>query len=157
SSRRGGPIHQSLTRDYLAHRKSIPVPKLRRSSASSIKIIGAREHNLKNIDVDLPLGVFTCVTGVSGSGTSTLVHDVLYRKLLVDKGQSNGNDVGECKSVIGAHCIRDVMMVDQSPLARTPRSTPILYLGLFDRVRELFAGQPEAMAQGFAPGAFSFN
>jgi excinuclease ABC subunit A len=155
--RREGAPAPSLTRDYLTHRKSIAVPKLRRSSTSSIKITGAREHNLKNIDVDLPLGVFTCVTGVSGSGKSTLVHDVLYRNLLAAKGQSNGNDVGKCKSVIGAYRIRDVMMVDQSPLARTPRSTPILYLGLFDRVRELFAAQPEAMAQGLAAGAFSFN
>jgi len=124
---------------------------------SSIKITGAREHNLKKIDVDLPLGVFTCVTGVSGSGKSTLIHDVLYRNLLVGKGQRNGEEVGACKTITGAHGINEVMLVDQSPLARTPRSTPILYLGLFDRVRELFAAQPEAMAQGLAAGAFSFN
>ncbi len=148
---------RSLTRDYLTYRKSIPVPKSQRRSTSSIKIIGAREHNLKKIDVDVPLGVFTCVTGVSGSGKSTLIHDVLYRNLLVAKGQRNGDEVGACKTVTGAHRIRDVVMVDQSPLARTPRSTPILYLGLFDRVRELFAAQPEAMAQGLTAGAFSFN
>ena len=148
---------QSLTRDYLTNCKSIPIPKSRRKSKSAIKITGARQHNLKNIDVDLPLGVFTCVTGVSGSGKSTLIHDVLYRNLLVAKGQRNGEEVGACKTITGAHRIRDVMMVDQSPLARTPRSTPILYLGLFDRVRELFAAQPEAMAQGLAAGAFSFN
>src|SRR5437660_7615830 len=125
----------------------IPVPKKRRKSTSSIKITGAREHNLKNIDLDLPLGVFTCVTGVSGSGKSTLIHNVLYRNLIAAKGQSSDQEGGACKSVSGAHRIRDVVMVDQSPLARTPRSTPILYLGLYDRVRELFAGQPEALAQ----------
>jgi excinuclease ABC subunit A len=148
---------QSLTRDYLSGRKSIPIPKSRRKSASSIKIVGARQHNLKNIDVDLPLGVFACVTGVSGSGKSTLIHDVLYRNLLRAKGQSSDQEPGKCKSVIGAHRIGNVVMIDQTPLARSPRSTPILYLGLFDRVRELFAAQPDAMAQGLTAGAFSFN
>src|SRR5207302_1580332 len=159
--------NKSLTADYLGGRKTIPLPKSRRRSTSSIKITGAREHNLKNIDVDLPLGVFACVTGVSGSGKSTLIHDVLYRNLLIAKGQSSDHQpwqsygsagqAGACKSVSGVHRVRDVVMVDQSPLARTPRSTPILYLGLFDRVRELFAAQPEAMAQGLTAGAFSFN
>jgi excinuclease ABC subunit A len=148
---------QSLTRDYLSGCKSIPVPKTRRRSIASIKINGARQHNLKNVDVDLPLGVFTCVTGVSGSGKSTLIHDVLYRNLLVAKGQSSDQETGACKSVTGAHRIAEVVMVDQSLLARTPRSTPILYLGLYDRVRELFAAQPEAMAQGLTASAFSFN
>jgi excinuclease ABC subunit A len=147
----------SLTGDYLSGRKSIPVSKKRRRSTSSIKITGAREHNLKNIDVDLPLGVFTCVTGVSGSGKSTLIHDVLYRNLLIAKGQATDQEAGACKSVSGAHRIGEVVMVDQSPLARTPRSTPILYLGLYDRVRELFAAQPEAMSQGLTASAFSFN
>jgi len=149
--------NKSLTADYLSGRKSIPVPKSRRKANGSIKIIGAREHNLKNVDVDLPLGVFTCVTGVSGSGKSTLIHDVLYRNLLAAKGQSTDQEVGACKSISGAHRISEVVMVDQSPLARTPRSTPILYLGLYDRVRELFAGQPEALAQGLTASAFSFN
>jgi excinuclease ABC subunit A len=147
----------SLTRDYLAGEKSIRIPKSRRKSASSIKIIGARQHNLKNIDVDLPLGVFTCVTGVSGSGKSTLIHDVLYRNLLVAKGQASDQEPGACKSVTGAHRVRDVVMVGQAPLVRTPRSTPLLYVGLYDRVRELFAAQPEAMAQGLTASAFSFN
>src|SRR5439155_10376400 len=128
---------QSLTRDYLNGKRSIPIPKSRRRSTSSIKIRGARQHNLKNIDVDLPLGVFTCVSGVSGSGKSTLIYDVLYRNLLCAKGQSSDQEPGACKSVIGAHRINEVVMVDQAPLARTPRSTPILYLGLYDRVREL--------------------
>jgi excinuclease ABC subunit A len=148
---------QSLTRDYLTRRKSIPLPKSRRKWTSSIKILGARQHNLKNIDVELPLGVFMCVTGISGSGKSTLVHDVLYRNLLRGKGQSSDQEPGACKSITGTHRIADVVMVDQSPLARTPRSTPILYLGLFDQVRELFAAQPEAMAQGLTASAFSFN
>lgn len=146
-----------LTRDYLTGRKSIPMPKSRRRWTSSIKIAGARQHNLKNIDVDLPLRAFTCVTGVSGSGKSTLIHDVLFRNLLVAKGQRNGEEVGACKTITGGHRINDVVMVDQSPLARTPRSTPVLYLGLFERIRELFAAQPEAMAQGLTAGAFSFN
>jgi excinuclease ABC subunit A len=149
--------HPSLTRGYLTGEKSIPIPKSRRSSTSSIKIVGAREHNLKDIDVDLPLGVFACVTGVSGSGKSTLVHDVLYRNLLRAKAQTTDQEPGACKSVIGAHRVREVVMVDQVRLARTPRSTAILYLGLFDRVRELFAAQPEAMAQGLTASAFSFN
>jgi len=150
-------LRKSLTADYLSGRKTIPVPKSRRKSTSSIKIAGAREHNLKNLDVDLPLGVFSCVTGVSGSGKSTLIHDVLYRNLLVAKGQSTDQEAGACKSVSGAHRINEVVMVDQSPLARTPRSTPILYLGLYDRVRELFAAQPKAMSQGLTASAFSFN
>src|SRR6266853_4066226 len=154
---REGAPSPSLTRDYLTGTKSIPIPKSRRRCSSSVKITGAREHNLKNIDVALPLGVFTCVTGVSGSGKSTLVHDVLYRNLLRAKGQSSDQEPGICKSVTGADRIGDVVMVDQAPLARTPRSTPILYLGLFDRVRELFAAQLEAMAQGLTASAFSFN
>src|SRR5438046_3650584 len=150
-------LHPSLTCGYLTGEKSIPIPKSRRSSTSSIKIVGARQHNLKDIDVDLQLGVFACVTGVSGSGKSTLIHDVLYRNLLIAKGQAADQEAGACKSVSGAHRIGEVAMVDQSPLARTPRSTPILYLGLYDRVRELFAAQPEAMSQGLTASAFSFN
>jgi excinuclease ABC subunit A len=147
----------SLTADYLSARKKIPVPKSRRKSIASIKINGASQHNLKNINVDLPLGVFACVTGVSGSGKSTLIYDVLYRNLLRAKGDSSDQEPGACKSVTGAHRIGEIVMVDQAPLARTPRSTPILYLGLYDRVRELFAVQPEAMAQGLTASAFSFN
>ena len=149
--------NKSLTADYLSGRKLIPVPKSRRKASGTIKITGARAHNLKNVDLDLPLGVFTCVTGVSGSGKSTLIHDVLYRNLLAAKGQSTDQEAGACKSISGAHRINEIVMVDQSPLARTPRSTPILYLGLYDRVRELFAGQPDALAQGLTASAFSFN
>src|SRR5947199_2502738 len=157
SDRRWGAPAASLTRDYLIGRKSIPIPKSRRTWTSSIKIVGARQHNLKSIEVELPLGVFTCVTGVSGSGKSTLIYDVLYRNLLRIKGQSSDQEPGACKSITGAHRIGEMVMVDQSPLARTPRSTPILYLGLFDRLRELFAAQPAALAQGLTASAFSFN
>src|SRR5437762_3749818 len=157
SDRRWGAPAPSLTRDYLTGNKSIALPKSRRTWTSSIKIVGARQHNLKSIEVELPLGVFTCVTGVSGSGKSTLIHDVLYRNLLRIKGQSSDQEPGACKSITGAHRIGEVVMVDQSPLARTPRSTPILYLGLFDRLRALFAAQPAALAQGFPASAFSFN
>ena len=97
------------------------------------------------------------MTGVSGSGKSTLVHEILYRNLVRAKGQSLDQEPGACKSVTGAHRIDEVVMVDQSPLARTPRSTPVLYLGLYDRVRELFAAQTEAMSQGLTASAFSFN
>src|SRR4051812_23359203 len=151
------PDGRSLTREYLTGTKSIPVPKKRRKSSSTIRIAGAREHNLKSVDVDIPLGVFTCVTGVSGSGKSTLIHDVLYGHLLRAKGESSDQEPGACRSVTGAHRVGEVIMVDQSPLARTPRSTPILYLGLYDRIRELFAAQPESMSQGLTASAFSFN
>jgi excinuclease ABC subunit A len=156
-SRAERPIHLSLTADYLSGRQRIPIPKSRRKSSSSIKIAGAREHNLKDVDVEIPLGVFNCVTGVSGSGKSTLIHDVLFRHLARAKGQSNDQEAGACKSVTGAHRVGEVVMVDQAQLARTPRSTPILYLGLYDRVREMFAAQTEAMAQGLTASAFSFN
>ena len=148
---------RSLTRAYLTGEKRIPIPKSRRKYTSVIKITGARANNLKNVSVDIPLGLFTCVTGVSGSGKSTLVHDVLYRHLARAKGQPTEQEPGACRSVSGAHRIDDLVMVDQSQLARTPRSTPILYLGLYDRVRELFAALPEAMAQGLTASAFSFN
>src|SRR6184192_3233560 len=157
SLRRDTRATQSLTRDYLTHRKSIPVPKPRRKFSSVIKIAGATEHNLKNVDVEIPLGVFTAITGVSGSGKSTLIQDVLYRNLLRAKGQASEHEPGACRTVTGAHRFDEIVMVDQSPLARTPRSTPILYLGLYDRVRELFAALPEAQAQGLTASAFSFN
>jgi excinuclease ABC subunit A len=150
-------LQESLTQDYLSGAKRISIPKSRRKSSSSIRITGAKEHNLKNLDVEIPLGIFNCVTGVSGSGKSTLIHDVLYRHLMLAKGQSNDQEPGACKSVTGAHRVGEVVMVDQTQLARTPRSTPILYLGLYDRVREMFAAQTEAMAQGLTASAFSFN
>ncbi|HSU85877.1 MAG TPA: excinuclease ABC subunit A, partial [Chthoniobacterales bacterium] len=153
---RGACAPESLTRDYLTGKKTIPIPKARRKSSAAIKIKGASEHNLKNIDVDIPLGVFTCVSGVSGSGKSTLIHGVLYQNLLRTRCAVS-EEAGACKSVTGAHRVGEIVMVDQAPLSRTPRSTPILYLGIYDRVRELFAGLPEAMAQGLTASAFSFN
>ncbi len=146
----------SLTAAYLTERKSIPIPTSRRKSERAIRIKGASEHNLQNLDVEIPLGVFTCVTGVSGSGKSTLIHDVFYKGLLRARGEQ-GEEAGACKSVTGAHRVGQIVMVDQAPLSRTPRSTPILYLGVYDRVRELFAALPEAMAQGLTASAFSFN
>ncbi len=156
SRRPQGDGYNSLTADYLSGRKSIPIPKERKDFSHSLKIKGATEHNLQNLDVEIPLGVFTCVTGVSGSGKSTLIHDVLYKNLLRARGEQ-GEEAGACKSVTGAHRVGQIVMVDQSPLSRTPRSTPILYLGAYDRVRELFAGLPESMAQGMTASAFSFN
>ncbi|HEY2801181.1 MAG TPA: ATP-binding cassette domain-containing protein [Chthoniobacterales bacterium] len=156
TSTRDACANQSLTRDYLSGAKRIPIPKTRRTFSHTIKIKNATEHNLQNLDVEIPLGVLTCVTGVSGSGKSTLVHDVLYQNLLKARGSGN-EEAGVCKSLAGAHRIGQVVMVDQAPLSRTPRSTPILYLGVYDRVRELFAGLPEAMAQGLTASAFSFN
>ena len=146
----------SLTRAYLSGKKSIPIPHRRREFSHSLKIKGATQHNLKNLDVEIPLGVFTCVTGVSGSGKSTLIHEVLYQNLLRARGNA-GEEAGACRSITGMHRLGEIVMVDQSPLSRTPRSTPILYLGIYDRVRELFAAQPEAMAQGLTASAFSFN
>ncbi len=113
----------SLTAEYLSGRKRIPIPKSRRKSSTALKIKGASQHNLKNIDVEIPLGVFTCVTGVSGSGKSTLIHEVLYQNLLRARG-SGSEEAGACKSVTGAHRVGEIVMVDQAPLSRTPRSTP---------------------------------
>jgi len=156
TSTRDARATQSLTRDYLTGKKRVPIPRSRRKSSAALKIKGAAAHNLKNIDVEIPLGVFTCVTGVSGSGKSTLIHEVLYQNLLCARG-TGSEEAGACKSVTGAHRVGEIVMVDQAPLSRTPRSTPILYLGIYDRVRELFAGLPEAMAQGLTASAFSFN
>ncbi|HEX8295033.1 MAG TPA: excinuclease ABC subunit A [Chthoniobacteraceae bacterium] len=147
----------SLTADYLTGAKSIPIPKKRRKPSAFISIKGAKEHNLQNIDVEFPLGVFSCVTGVSGSGKSTLVHDVLYQNLLAAQNVPTEEAPGLCKKVVGAHRIDQVVMIDQSPLSRTPRSSPALYLGVFDAIRELFADTPDAVAQGFTASSFSFN
>ncbi|MEP6669956.1 MAG: excinuclease ABC subunit UvrA, partial [Chthoniobacter sp.] len=147
----------SLTADYLMGRKSIPVPAKRRVPKAFITAKGASEHNLQNIDVEFPLGVFACVTGVSGSGKSTLVHDVLYANMIAASGLASEEAPGAVKKLLGGHKVEEVVMVDQSPLARTPRSSPALYLGVFDGIRDLFASTPEAVAQGLAAGAFSFN
>ncbi len=148
---------RSLTADYLTGRKTIPVPAARRPVRHWLGVRGAREHNLRDIDVDIPLGVFGCITGVSGSGKSTLIHDVLYEKLLRLKGLSSEAAVGRCREIHGAEHVGTMIMVDQAPLAKTPRSSPVLYLGVFDTVRELFAMSDDARAAGLTAGAFSFN
>ena len=148
---------ESLTADYLEGRKSIPIPKRRRKPRGFISVKGASEHNLRRIDVDFPLGVLACVTGVSGSGKSTLVHDVLYGNLRAAQNPGAGEAPGACRKIVGAHLVDHIVMVDQSPLSRTPRSSPALYLGVFDTIRELFAITPDAVAQGLTASSFSFN
>ncbi len=150
-------LKRGLTADYLTGRKSIPVPAKRRRPRGFITVQAAREHNLRDIDVDFPLGVFACVTGVSGSGKSTLVHDVLFENLLAAKGVATEELPGACKRIVGAHRVEQVVMVDQSPLSRTPRSSPALYLGVFDGIRDIFAATPDAVAQGMTASTFSFN
>ncbi len=151
-------IPESLTGDYLAGRKSVPVPKKRRAPKHWLEIKGASEHNLRKIDVRFPLGLFTCVTGVSGSGKSTLVNDVLYENFQAQRGLSTDESaVGRCAKLVGTQRIESVILVDQSPLSRTPRSSPAVYLGAFDPIRELFAQQPEASEAGLNSGSFSFN
>lgn len=163
----------SLTADYLTGRKSILIPDVRRkvlmSSAGKkaskteakttnfISIKGARQNNLKNLDVEIPLGVFCCITGVSGSGKSTLVHEVLYRNLQRLRGEVSEDEPGRVRSITGHEKLSQVIMVDQSPLARTPRSTPAVYVGAFDAIRTLFAESEDGKAQGVTPGFFSFN
>ena len=151
------PPSTTLTADYLTGRKSIPIPAKRRKPKGFISVKGATEHNLRGIDVDFPLGVLACVTGVSGSGKSTLVHDVLYGNLISAQGLMADELPGRCKRVTGAYQIEQVVMVDQSPLSRTPRSSPALYLGVFDAIRELFASTPDAVTAGLTASAFSFN
>src|SRR4030095_4297751 len=134
-----------------------PVPKRRRTPRGWISVEKASEHNLRDIDVEFPLGVFACVTGVSGSGKSTLVHDVLYRNILKARSEAGEDAPGACRRLKGADQVTQVVMVDQSPLSRTPRSTPAVYLGVFDSIRELFAGAPDSRAAGFTSSTFSFN
>jgi len=148
---------KSLTADYLSGRQQIEVPAVRRQPTAWIGVEGAKEHNLQNVDVQFPLGVFACITGVSGSGKSTLVHEVLYRNLLRARGEACEETPGACRRITGFDGVSGVVMVDQSPLARTPRSSVALYLGVFDYVREAFATSPAALAQGFTASAFSFN
>ena len=147
----------SLTGDYLFGRKSIALPTKHRVPKQWLKIKGARQNNLKKVDVDIPLGVFCCVTGVSGSGKSTLIHDVLYRNLQRLRGEVCEEEPGRVGQIIGHEKIGSVVMVDQSPLARTPRSTPAVFVGAFDHIRALFAETEDAKAQGITPGFFSFN
>ena len=148
----------SLTGAYLSGRKEIPIPESRRKPKEgySIRIIGARQHNLKNITVEIPLGLFVCITGVSGSGKSTLIYDILY-KYAKNYFYGTHEPVGEVDRIEGLEHIDKVINVDQSPIGRTPRSNPATYTKLFDLIRNLFAQTPEARARGYDPGRFSFN
>jgi excinuclease ABC subunit A len=148
---------QTLTGDYLTGKKSIPVPQKRRSPKDWIRVEGASANNLQNVTVDFPLGVLAGVSGVSGSGKSTLVHHVLYRHLARAKGMEEEESPGICDAVCGAEKISSVVLVDQSPLSRTPRSSPALYLGIFDSIRNRFAATEAARAAGLSASAFSFN
>ncbi|HEY7837904.1 MAG TPA: excinuclease ABC subunit UvrA [Terriglobales bacterium] len=166
-----GAVPASMTGQYLTGARAIRVPSRRRTPGRRVLTIeGARAHNLKDIDVEIPLGLLVAVTGVSGSGKSSLVHNVLHRQLqrrLETSAASQAGDaneaggeaeaVPECRSLSGAHHLSQVVMVDQSPIGRTPRSNPVTYLKAFDGIRELFARQPEARRRGYRPGHFSFN
>ena len=150
-------VPDSITGQYLSGRKQILVPKKRRkSNGKSIEIKGATEHNLKNINVKFPLGQFICVTGVSGSGKSTLVNEILYKTIARDLNGSNEKP-GKCKEVKGLQNIDKIINIDQSPIGRTPRSNPATYTGVFDFIRDLFAGTNEAKMRGYDKGRFSFN
>lgn len=147
----------SITGRYLAGKESIPVPKERyKPNGKYLEIIGARQHNLKNIDVKIPLGTFTCITGVSGSGKSTLINNILYRKLM-EHFHGSTLKPGEHDEIKGLEHLDKVINIDQSPIGRTPRSNPATYTKLFDQIREVFAMTPEARRRGYNKGRFSFN
>ena len=149
----------SLTGKYLRGQLSVPLPLRRRTAGKEwLRLSGARAHNLKSVDCEIPLGTLTCITGVSGSGKSTLVHDVLYRALAHTLGQSDIPDPTHLyDSLEGADYLNGVVLVDQSPIGRTPRSNPVTYMKAFDGIRELFASLPDAKRRGYTPGFFSFN
>lgn len=150
-------IPASITGQYLSGKKKINVPeKRRKSNGKSIEVIEASENNLKNINVKFPLGVFTCITGVSGSGKSTLVNEVLYKTIARELNGANEKP-GKCKEIRGLDNIDKIINIDQSPIGRTPRSNPATYTGVFDIIRDIFAGTNEAKMRGYAKGRFSFN
>lgn len=146
----------SVTGDYLSGRKQIPVPKTRRTPTGYLTIKGARENNLKNIDVQIPLGVLTCITGVSGSGKSSLTNEILYKHLARDLNRARCIP-GKHDGIEGIEQLDKVIDIDQSPIGRTPRSNPATYTGVFDMIRDLFAGTPDAKERGYKKGRFSFN
>jgi excinuclease ABC subunit A len=148
---------RSLTAKYLRDELAIPVPAARRKpTTQKLRVLGAAEHNLKDVDIEIPLGLLTCVTGVSGSGKSTLVHDVIYAALKKAKGDWDRR-VGTHRKLEGAEFVSDVVLVDQAPIGRTPRSNPVTYLKAFDPIRELFASTKDARSRGLTASHFSFN
>lgn len=149
-------VPESVTGQYLSGRVQIPVPAVRRKPTGWLKVVGAAENNLKNIDVDIPLGVFTCVTGVSGSGKSSLVNEILYKHLARDLNRARCIP-GKHKEILGLEQLDKVIDIDQSPIGRTPRSNPATYTGVFDQIRDLFASTADAKAKGYSKGRFSFN
>lgn len=149
-------VEDSITGAYLSGRLQIPVPKVRRQPTGWLKVVGAAENNLKNIDVSFPLGVMTCVTGVSGSGKSSLVNEVLYKRLARDLNRARMIP-GKHKGIEGEDQLDKVINIDQSPIGRTPRSNPATYTGVFDMIRDLFAATSDAKARGYKKGRFSFN
>ena len=147
----------SITGQYLGHRRQIAIPESRRrGTGQHITIKGARQNNLKNLDVDIPVGIFVCITGVSGSGKSTLIYEILYKKLAQHFYKSKERP-GDCDGIEGIDQIDKVVNIDQSPIGRTPRSNPATYTGTFTPIRELFTSVPEARMRGYKPGRFSFN
>ena len=149
-------VKESITGQYLSGRLQIPVPEMRRKPTGWLKIVGAKENNLKDITVDIPLGVMTCVTGVSGSGKSSLVNEILYKHLA--KSLNRARTIpGKHKEIKGIEQLDKVIDIDQSPIGRTPRSNPATYTGVFDQIRDLFASTPDAKAKGYKKGRFSFN
>lgn len=149
--------HESVTGQYISRRETIPIPQTRKSgNGESLIIRGARQNNLKNIDVEIPLGKFTCVTGVSGSGKSSLINEILY-KGLSGKLNNKFTFAGDYDKIEGVSNIDKIIAIDQKPIGRTPRSNPATYTGVFTDIRDLFAETPEAKARGYKPGRFSFN
>ena len=149
---------KSLTGAYLSGKKFIPIKKIRREgNGKSLTIVGAKENNLKNLNVDFPLGMLVCVTGVSGSGKSTLVNDILYNFLANKINKQTSVTFGKHESIEGIKNIDRVVLIDQEPIGRTPRSNPATYTGIFTPIRELFSNLPEAQLRGYSPGRFSFN
>jgi excinuclease ABC subunit A len=149
-------VPESITGKYLSGELKIPVPDTRRKPAGWLKVVGAAENNLKNIDVEFPLGVMTCVTGVSGSGKSSLVNEILYKRLARDLNRARCIP-GKHKDILGMEQLDKVIDIDQSPIGRTPRSNPATYTGVFDQIRDLFASTADAKARGYGKGRFSFN
>ncbi|MBR5268270.1 MAG: excinuclease ABC subunit UvrA, partial [Lachnospiraceae bacterium] len=146
----------SITGDYLSGRRKIPVPKERRIPTGWMTVRGARENNLKNIDVEIPLGVMTCVTGVSGSGKSSLINEIVYKSLAKKLNRAR-TIAGKHDSIEGIENLDKIIAIDQSPIGRTPRSNPATYTGVFDLIRDLFASTTDAKAKGYNKGRFSFN